>query len=405
MNLVRAALIALLAVLAVASPAVAQVAPTRLVLTFSWDAAPHNVSTARNLQSLYGLYGWGVDTLFDKADLQKDKKGMVARIVRVPLDAYVAWLVTVTGHEFGHCQQAWLGGSEDCRWISAPGPYALGHVISIGDFDRLSPAERQASTAGGTQASVVGADMMKRDMFLAGEAHWTTSPLLVFRQLDLPLYGLTSPSPSEAEPADYANDMTNYALRYGARSGQGGEAVHRTIVHGSVWSLADPMTWIGGYNHVAGYIVRGDRTVQVPGLRFGGRTWMVTTSAWLSEVGVRKSLGVLSRGGTGDLLEVTPSWGESQPSVSARWSHAVRPGLRASVSGDLWRQRAAAAPGPLETGGSFGGGLSVPVGRFMIFGDAGYKSRGVMLAQPHAAGWFWSIGGGVRVGPAPPSAR
>ena len=140
---------------------------------------------------------------------------------------------------------------------------------------------------------------------------------------------------------------------------------------------------------------------------------MVTTGAWLSEVGVRKSLGVLSRGGAGDLIEVTPSWGESQPSVGARWSHGLRTelvtsrsmNLNLNVNGDLWRQRASAAPGPLETGGSIGGGLSVPVGRFIISGDLGYKSTGVMLTQPHEAGWFFAIGGGVRVGPASPSAR
>jgi hypothetical protein len=75
------------------------------------------------------------------------------------------------------------------------------------------------------------------------------------------------------------------------------------------------------------------------------------------------------------------------------------------VSGDVWRQRAAASPGPLETGGSIGGGLVVPIGRYMISGDLGYKSRGAMLTQPHQAGWFFSIGGGVRVGPTSPSAR
>ena len=411
MNLIRVALTALVVVVLAAAPARGQVATPRLVLTVSWDSAPHHISTARNFESLYGLYGWGVDTLFDKTNLQEGKKGVVARLVRLPLDAYVAWLVTVTGHEFGHCQQAWLGGSEDCRWVPAPGPYALGHVISIGDFGRLSPAARQASTAGGTQASVVGADMMKRDMFLAGEAHWTTSPLLVFRQLDLSLYGLTSPSPGEAEPEDYANDMTNYAIRYGARSGQDSEAVHRMIVHGALWNTADPMTWMAAYQHVAGYVVRGDRVARVPGLRFGGRTWMVTTSAWLSEVGVRTSFGILSRGSTGSLVEVTPSWGESQPSVSARWSQNVGTALRArapiniSISGDLWRQRASAAPGPLETGGSIGGGLSAPVDRFLISGEVGYKSRGVMLTQPHEAGWFFSIAGGVRVGGASPSGR
>ena len=383
-----------------ARPASAQTPTPPLPLTISvhWDSAPHSLSTARNLDTLYRLYGRGVDGLFVEGHLDRGKTGVVARLLRMPLDAYVAWLVTLTGHEFGHCQQAWLGGSRECHWVPAPGPYALGHIISIGDPERLSQPERQAVTAGGTQASVAAADVLKRDFFLAGRADWTVSPLMVFRQLDISLYGLTSPSPDEAGPDDYANDMTNYAARYGARSGRGGQAVHESIVNGALWNAADPMTWLAAYSYFAGYVAHGERTAQAPGLTLAGRRWMTTTNAWLSEVGVRYSLAVLSRGAAGDMIEVTPSWGENQPAMNVRWSRDVRPGLRAIVSGDLWRQRASASPGSLETGGSFGGGLSVPAGRFRISGDVGYKSAGVMLAQPQRAGWFFSIGGAIRVG-------
>lgn len=372
-------------------------APPPLTIAGAWDSAPHNLSTARNLETVYALYGLGVDALFHKAGLERGATGVVARLARSPLDAYVAWLVTLTGHEFGHCQQAWLGGSHDCQWIAAPGPYALGHVIFVGDAGSLSAAGRMSVTAGGTQASVAAADALKREMFAAGHADWTASPLLAFRQLDLTLYGLTSPSPSHAGALDYANDMTNYALRYGLRSGQGGDSVHTSIVHGALWNGADPMTWFAVYRYFGDYVAHGDRTSRAADVRIGGRAWIVTTNAWLSEVGVRYALGAFSRGGSGDVVEVTPSWGEGQPAIAARWSHEVRSSLRLSVRADVWHQRASAAPGPLETGGSIGAGLSTPLGPIVVSGDAGYKTTGVMLARPQAAGWFFSIGSAVRV--------
>ncbi len=88
-------------------------------------------------------------------------------MLRSPADIYLAWLTTLAGHEFGHCQQAWLGGAKRCEWISAPGPYALGHIISIpgSEAAKLSAAGRQAVTAGGTVATVAGADQLKREIF------------------------------------------------------------------------------------------------------------------------------------------------------------------------------------------------------------------------------------------------
>jgi hypothetical protein len=84
-------------------------APLRL--TFLWDSAPHTTSTARNFQSLFDLYGRGSNALFGKHIKDTGGKGIALRLAKAPLDAYVAWLVTLGGHEFGHCQQAWLAGS------------------------------------------------------------------------------------------------------------------------------------------------------------------------------------------------------------------------------------------------------------------------------------------------------
>jgi hypothetical protein len=385
-----------LVLLAVAAPAArAQVPASVLALPLAgaWDSGPHNLSTARNFETLYTLYGVGVDALFGMSDLKAGRKGIIARFARAPLDAYVAWLAALGSHEFGHCQQAWLGGSQDCHWVSAPGPYALGHIITVDDAGRLTSAGRMATTAGGVQATIAGSLQLKRELVENGGGHWTTSPLLVLRQLDFTLYGLTSPSPAEALPQDFANDMTNYAIRYGARSGRGGETVYTDIVHGALWNLADPMTWTGAYSYVADYLIRDRPTVRTIGIHAAGLSWSATTNAWLSEVGVRYALGAFVRDSRGNVLEITPSWGEGQPAVTGRVSHALRPGLRLRVGADVWRQRASAVPGPLANGGAFGGGIAHTMGRVIVSGNVGYKSAGVMLGQPQGAGWFWGIGG------------
>src|SRR5262249_30313210 len=161
--------------------------------------APHNLSTAKNFESLFTLYGAGADWLLGAADLRQGGRGKIARFAKAPLDAYVAWLAALGSHEFGHCQQAWLAGANDCHWIAASGPYALGHIIIVGD--RLSPSGRMAVTTGGVQATVAASDQLKRDIFEARDAGWTTAPLLALRQLDFSLYGLTAPSPANATPS------------------------------------------------------------------------------------------------------------------------------------------------------------------------------------------------------------
>jgi hypothetical protein len=367
-----------------------------LSLTGAWDSAPHSLSTARNFESLFTLYGVGADALLDAADLHRGRRGVVVRFLKSPLDVSVAWLAALGSHEFGHCQQAWLAGSSECHWVTAPGPYALGHIISVDDAGRLTPAGRMAVTAGGVQATVTAADALKRDLFEARDAGWTTAPLLAMRQLDFSLYGLAAPSPADAAPGDYANDMTNYAISYGVRSGHGGEAVHDDIVHGAVWNLIDPVTWAAAYSYLTDYIIRGHDTLRRIGLRTGGVSWSFTTNAWLSEVGVRYTLGVFARDTKGHVIEVTPSWGEGQPAVNARWSQPVTSTVRAFVSGDWWRQRPAASPGLLDSGGAFGGGASRSIGRLMLTGTVGYKSHGVMLGQPLAAGWFYQAAVSIR---------
>jgi len=394
-------LLSLTGMLFTAWPAAAQPAPLTpsapgLSLTFAWDSAPHNLSTARNFESLFTLYGMGADALLKAGDLQRGRRGIVVRFLKSPLDVYVAWLASLGSHEFGHCQQAWLAGSDDCHWIKAPGPYALGHIITVDDAGHLGAAGRMAVTAGGVHATIAGADALKRDMFEAGHMGWTTAPLLALRQFDFSVYGLTSPSPAEAAPVDYANDMTNYSISYGVRSGRGGETVHDDVIHGAIWNLIDPVTWTSAYSYLTGYIIHGHGTLRPMGLHAAGLSWSVTTNAWLSEVGVRYALGVFARDSRGHVIEVTPSWGEGQPAVNARWSQPVTSALRLFASGDWWRQRAAAAPGLLETGGAFGGGAAYHTGRFVYTGTVGYKAHGVMLGQPLASGWMFQISAAVR---------
>ncbi len=110
------------------------------------------------------------------------------------------------------------------------------------------------------------------------------------------------------------------------------------------------MTWYGAYTYIGDYLINGEEASPAPGLGFLGRTWMVSTNAWLSEVGVRYMAAIRTRGLHGDAIEITPSWGEGQPAVNGRWSRDISRGIRVRISGDVWSQRLAAAPGSRHNG-------------------------------------------------------
>lgn len=365
-----------------------------LDLTLRWGSAPRAEATARNLETLYGLYGRGSDALLDKAGAGSGKAGIAARLAKAPVDLGLAWTTTLAGHELGHFESAWLAGAENVTFAKADGPYAFGRITEVAseDWARMSPAGRQAFNAGGTMATQAAAAALRASIFERGEADWTQWPLLFFQKLDMTAYGLSAPSPSEAGPLDGANDMTSYARLYGERSGRGGDAVHGDIVRGAVWNMLDPMGLYSAYGYLGRYVVGGERTQKMPGLEAGGRTWMAGTGFWLSEVGARYSLTVLSRGKQGDMVEATASTGEGQPAAAVRWSDDVGAGVRARIGVDAWSQRASAEQGPKNFGGALTVGAEKRIGRVSAFAEVGQKTEGAMLGQSHGGGTFYTIG-------------
>lgn len=365
-----------------------------LDVTLRWGSAPRAEATARNLETLYGLYGRGTDVLLDKAGAGDGKAGIAARIAKAPLDLGLAWTTTLAGHELGHFESAWLAGAKDVSWAKADGPYAFGRITEIAsaDWARMSPAGRQAFNAGGTMATQAAAAALRASIFERGEADWTQWPLLFFQKLDMTAYGLSAPAPSEAGALDGANDMTSYARLYGERSGRGGDAVHGDIVRGAVWNMLDPMGLYSAYGYLGRYVIGGERTQKMPGLEAGGRTWMAGTGFWLSEVGARYSLTLLSRGKKGDMIEATASTGEGQPAAAVRWSDDVGAGVRARLGVDAWSQRAAAEPGPKALGGALTVGAEKRFGRVSAYAEVGRKTEGAMLGQAHGEGTFYTIG-------------
>lgn len=365
-----------------------------LDVTMQWGSAPRAEATARNLETLYGLYGRGTDELLDKAGAGSGGLGVAARLLKAPADLGAAWVTTLAGHELGHFEAAWLAGAQHVSWVPAPGPYALGHITEVSgeDWAKMTPAGRQAFHAGGTMATQAASAALTRSMFERGTADWTQWPLLFFRKLDMTAYGLTAPSPSQAGALDGANDMTSYAALYGQRSGRGGDAVHKDIVRGAVWNMLDPMGLYSAYGYLGRYVVGGERTQKVPGVDFAGRTWMAGTGFWLSEVGARYSLTVLSRGAKGDMIEVTPSFGEGQPAAAVRYSTDVGAGVRARLGVDAWSQRAAAEPGPQHVGGALSVGAEKTFGKMSAFAEVGRKTDGAMLGQAQGAGMFYTVG-------------
>lgn len=365
-----------------------------LDLSLRWGSAPRAEATGRNLETLYGLYGRGTDALLDKAGAGDGRAGIAARVAKAPLDLGVAWTATLAGHELGHFESAWLAGAKNVAWARADGPYAFGRITEVAseDWSRMSEAGRQAFNAGGTMATQAAAAALRASIFERGEADWSQWPLMFFRKLDMTAYGLSAPKPSQAGPLDGANDMTSYARRYGERSGRGGDAVHGDIVRGAVWNMLDPMGLYSAYGYLGRYVIGGERTQKVPGVELGGRTWMAGTGFWLSEVGARYSMTVLSRGKGGDMIETTASTGEGQPAAAVRWSDDVGGGVRARLGVDAWSQRAAAEQGPKSLGGALSVGAEKKFGAVSAFAEVGRKTTGAMLGQSHGEGTFYTIG-------------
>ncbi|MEK7384662.1 MAG: hypothetical protein AAB262_15445 [Elusimicrobiota bacterium] len=367
-------------------------------LSLSWGSAPRATVHSRNIESRYGLYGAGRDALLKTTGIN----GPVARAAKAPADMFLAWTAVLAGHELGHFEQAWLGGGKDVAYVSAPGPSAFGRVTEIGDWSNMGPAGIQAFFAGGVQASQAAAAQLRRDIFESGAAHWSQWPLFFFQKLDVTKYALQAPKPSAAGAADFANDMTNYARLYGGRSGRGGDAVHADIARGAVWNALDPLGVYSLWGYARHYVLSGEERQSVPGVEIGERAWTAGTGFWLAETGPRYSLSLLSRGRGGDLLEVTPSWGEGQPGLGAYYSDRLAPGWRGRAGMELWRQREAAEPGPLKTGGAVELGLRRERrnGSKTVYLDAsaGYKTEGAMLGQRQDEGAFWtlSVGGASR---------
>lgn len=362
--------------------------------TLRWGSAPRAEATGRNLETLYGLYGRGTDALLDKAGAGSGGTGMAARIAKAPLDLGLAWTTTLAGHELGHFESAWLAGAKNVSWAKADGPYAFGRITEVAseDWARMSAAGRQAFNAGGTMATQAAAAALRSSLFERGEADWTQWPLMFFRKVDMTAYGLTAPKPSQAGALDGANDMTSYARLYGERSGRGGDAVHGDIVRGAVWNMLDPMGLYSAYGYLGRYVIGGERTQKVPGVELCGRTWMAGTGFWLSEVGARYSMTVLSRGRKGDVIETTVSTGEGQPAAAVRWSDDVGAGIRARVGVDAWSQREAAEQGPKSFGGALSAGAEKKFGRVSAFAEVGQKTTGAMLGQSHGGGTFYTAG-------------
>ena len=366
-------------------------------LSLSWGSAPRATVHARNIQSLYGLYAAGSDGLLKGLKID----GPAARLVKSPVDLFLGQVGTLAGHELGHFEYAWLGGAKDVAYVPAPGPYAFGRITEVGadDWAKMSPAARQAFYAGGVQASQAAAAQLRRDLFERGEAHWSQWPLLFFQKLDITQYALNAPKPSTAGTEDQFNDMTNYARQYGDRSGRGGAAVHADIVRGALWNALDPLGVYALWGYARRYVLAGEERQSVPGVELGGRAWMAGTGFWLSETGPRYSLSLLSRGRGGDLLEVTPTWGEGQSGLGASYSDRLAPEWRGRAGMNAWRQRTASEPGPLRAGGAVELGLRRELARSLYLdAAAGYKTNGAMLGQSQDEGAFWtlSIGGALR---------
>ena len=355
-----------------------------LAVDLSWGSAPRSEAYARDMSTLYGLYGRGTDELLGLALPDKTGAGAVAaRAAKAPVDAALAWYSMVAQHETGHRERALMGGagaaSVALHWDGS------GVTQVTKGWDNMDPSARQAFDAGGVDATQAAAAELRRMILSEDRVDWTLLPQVFMAKYDISHYGLTSPRASRAGPADAGDDMVGYAEDYGWRSGKNPDAISRAIVRGALWNALDPINIWALYGYVGRYVLRGEESLKNPMVEVAGVQIAAGTGFWLSEVGPQYELPVTLRArASGAMLEFDPSLGDDgQAAFGARaWSPKLGGRTRVSAGFRGWSQRAGAEPGPKRLGGAAQAGISVDLTkRLGASVELGYKSPGAMLGQ------------------------
>lgn len=374
-----------------------------VALSLNWGSGPRHFAHGKTIESLYNLYGYGTDSLFDgvlSEESRKGKVGRVARTIKSVADLVFARTLTVANHEIGHAEKAYLGGARDIAWVKRKGGFAFGRVLEVGheDYMRMSPAQRQAFIAGGTLAVQASVDAMRRRLLAEDDMPWSALPLYFANKIDYTAYAFTTPKPHDGPHAPH--DIRHYRDGYAARSGRSRKSLHRELRLGALWNMLDPMAFWSISKYATEYVTRGKRRLSNPMKRIAGREYMASPGFWLSEVGPQYRLSVLSRNPqTRSIVQVSPTVGDDgQWSVEAEMANlSITERIKARFFSGVWKQRRHAEPGVKRKGGSLGGGFDLRISkRASVSATGGYKTRGALLGRPFDKGAFFEVGTTVR---------
>lgn len=366
-------------------------------LELSWGTPPRAISHYRNMNSLVGLYGHGSDAVIHGAfDDPEGGGATAARAAKIPLDFAVAWAAAHFEHEAGHFEHAYMGGARHVRMAKEEG-YALGQMVLVEDWERLSPVERLRFHSGGMIATGAATDELTRSWLSESSAHWTLLPQRLMQKLDAINYGLGAPVPSHAERGDHANDVVAYSNLYGQLAGKSPDRVRKQFLYGAIWQAVDPLNAMALYSYLTDYVGGGKERVPNPMVRVGDAEFMAGTSFWPSEVGPQFGLNLYARDPkSGTLGRLSPGVGDDgQFSLSAGLANlAVGESLRLRAELHVWYQRRQPEPGDKQLGGAASVGADCKIGDSLrLSADIGVKSEGAMLGQGFEEGPF--VAGGL----------
>lgn len=338
-------------------------------------------------------------------------KGIAARagqlyFISLPL----ASLSGVLSHEFGHVE--YLRRSDvgwDLTIAPWPWPFPVAGAAVRGTRPLAPDVSPLGLISGGSEAAFIRESLVGDRIYSAGRAHYFDWVQFVYAKLDTIVNSLGDLSPSNLadERAFFATvpgDPRRFALQY-ERERLGGllpafEPVRdraASLRRKAATSLLD-LTLVSAFVHTARYLKTGERAGVPLRLRAGGLDFVPALHFTFTPAGYEHRGSVRAITGHGQAVayvrRITSPTGDHLGGAGGSWSW--RPGevVRATVRGDVWRNRSDGYGYRIEIAGQR---LFMPGRAPLIVGaSAGYKARGVLEGYAPGSGALVSLSGGFR---------
>lgn len=349
--------------------------------------------------------------LSDENTILKKSGGISYRLGKSFITYNVSYLGGLTQHEvFGHgSRYREFGQTESSYHLSLPFPLGKGNGFAQsgtpakGTYRFISHYESSAKTFGGMEGNGILGNRIRTKWLLDNSITNQEFMLYIFGRHNITAYILST----DYKTAQGGNDVIAYLDKVNYINGNNTPAYNLELLKKqAALTFLDPLTYIGGFDYLFSYLIKGNEKAKIPMLKFGGLRYMPSFRLGLSPFGsefysehfalfnkkliefyYRKSDGILSRTNGGGI----------KLSYLINNKH-----LAVNTSLDLWNQPGMQLGGDklYYTSGGTGGaiGATAIVNLFTrdnsvgIMIHAGYKTAGYLEGEKLEHGPMIRIG-------------